>query len=618
MSKVSVYEPNVTRVRTVRVIPPSIQPLTGMPAFAVRPRRVAAYARVSTNSEEQLTSYEAQVKHYTEYIQSKEQSDNWKFVSVYTDRGITGTSTKKREGFNQMIHDALDGKIDLIITKSVSRFARNTVDTLTTIRKLKEYGVEVYFEEQNIYTMDGKGELLLTIMSSIAQEESRNISENVTWGLRKRFADGKVSMPYAQFMGYRRSEDGTPEIVEAEAKIIRTIFRRFLEGTTPAMIARELNFAGVPCPSRKSLLSENGIEAAKARKKTARWSASTIESILSNEKYKGDAILQKTYCTDYIRKTFVKNDGSEIPRYYAVNLLKCAAYRAYMARKHPAFLHLKHAKGEKMLKQRSSLLVHEISGVIFSSTDTLIISIFCGLSEASVYAVYSMVFNALRTIIGQAFNGTCYLLGNSYSQNSESYPTTHDKYNIIYTGGVFACFTVAYWMVLPFITLYTKGITDANYLDSKLPMLFCLIELLSACRVVDNQLIKNAYHARQTLNRSMIEAVINLVVSIVAVQYLGMYGVLLGTIAALLYRSNDVILYANHRILRRSSLKEYALYGANALVFAGGVILFSKITLPISNYLQWFGYAVVIGIAVFAVYALIDAAIFRHLTHSSH
>lgn len=302
----------------------------------------------------------------------------------------------------------------------------------------------------------------------------------------------------------------------------------------------------------------------------------------------------------------------------AVNLLKCAAYRAYMARKHPAFLHLKHAKGEKMLKQRSSLLVHEISGVIFSGTDTLIISIFCGLSEASVYAVYSMVFNALRTIIGQAFNGTCYLLGNSYSQNSESYPTTHDKYNIIYTGGVFACFTVAYWMVLPFITLYTKGITDANYLDSKLPMLFCLIELLSACRVVDNQLIKNAYHARQTLNRSMIEAVINLVVSIVAVQYLGMYGVLLGTIAALLYRSNDVILYANHRILRRSSLKEYALYGANALVFAGGVILCSKITLPISNYLQWFGYAVVIGIAVFAVYALIDAAIFRHLTHSSH
>ena len=259
------------------------------------------------------------MKHYTEYIQTKEHTDHWQFVDVYTDRGITGVSTAKREGFNRMIQDALAGKIDLIITKSVSRFARNTVDTLTTIRKLKEHGVEVYFEEQNIYTMDGKGEVLLTIMSSIAQEESRNISENVTWGMRKRFADGKVSMPYKQFMGYKRGKKGIPEVVEAEAQIIRTIFRRFLEGSTPAIIARELNAAEIPCPSRKSLLGEDEIEAAKARKKTARWSPSTIESILTNEKYKGDAILQKTYCTDYIKKTFVVNDGSEIPKYYAQN-----------------------------------------------------------------------------------------------------------------------------------------------------------------------------------------------------------------------------------------------------------------------------------------------------------
>ena len=319
MSEARAFEPTGGRVRTVTVIPPRIRALPGMPALAIQKKRVAAYARVSTNSEEQLTSYEAQVKHYTEYIQSKEYTDHWQFVSVYTDKGITGTSTAKRDGFNRMIQDALVGKIDLIITKSVSRFARNTVDTLTTIRKLKEHGVEVYFEEQNIYTMDGKGEVLLTIMSSIAQEESRNISENVTWGMRKRFADGKVSMPYKQFMGYRRSKNGNPEIVEAEAQIIRTIFRRFLEGSTPAIIARELNVAGIPCPSRKSLLGENEIEAAKARKKTARWSPSTIESILTNEKYKGDAILQKTYCTDYIKKTFVVNDGSEIPKYYAQN-----------------------------------------------------------------------------------------------------------------------------------------------------------------------------------------------------------------------------------------------------------------------------------------------------------
>ena len=161
--------------------------------------------------------------------------------------------------------------------------------------------------------------MLLTIMSSIAQEESRNISENVTWGMRKRFAEGKVTMPYGQFMGYRRGADGTPEIVEAEARIVRTIFRRFLEGATPAIIARELNAAEIPCPSRKGMLTDNEIEVEKARKKTARWSPSTVESILTNEKYKGDAILQKTYCTDYIRKTFVVNDGSEIPKYYAQN-----------------------------------------------------------------------------------------------------------------------------------------------------------------------------------------------------------------------------------------------------------------------------------------------------------
>ena len=137
--------------------------------------------------------------------------------------------------------------------------------------------------------------------------------------MRKRFADGKVTMPYGQFMGYRRGKNGTPEVVEAEADVVRTIFRRFLEGATPAMISRELNLAGVPCPSRKSLLSENEAEIAKARKKTSRWGTSTVENILANEKYKGDAILQKTYCTDYLLKTFVVNDGSVVPKYYAQN-----------------------------------------------------------------------------------------------------------------------------------------------------------------------------------------------------------------------------------------------------------------------------------------------------------
>mgnify|MGYP004704452769 CR=1 FL=1 len=198
--------------RQVQVIQPTIR--TGFINAALAPvvkQRVAAYARVSTEHEEQQSSYEAQVDYYTRKI--AERSD-WTFVEVYTDKGISGTNTKKREGFNRMIKDALDGNIDLILTKSVSRFARNTVDTLITIRKLKDRGVAVYFEEQNINTLDGKGELLITIMSSIAQEESRSISDNVTWGQRKRFADGKVSVGYKQFLGFEKGEDGLPKVVE--------------------------------------------------------------------------------------------------------------------------------------------------------------------------------------------------------------------------------------------------------------------------------------------------------------------------------------------------------------------------------------------------------------------
>ena len=183
--------------KSVTTIPATLSRFTAAPINSTKKRRVAAYARVSTDNEEQLTSYEAQVDYYTNYIKGR---DDWEFVSVYTDEGITGTSTKHREGFNRMIADALDGKIDLIVTKSVSRFARNTVDSLTTIRQLKENGIEVYFEKENIWTFDGKGEVLLTIMSSLAQEESRSISENCTWGQRKRFADGKVTVIYYVFL----------------------------------------------------------------------------------------------------------------------------------------------------------------------------------------------------------------------------------------------------------------------------------------------------------------------------------------------------------------------------------------------------------------------------------
>lgn len=260
--------------------------------------RVAAYARVSTNNEEQLTSYEAQVDYYTHYIRSK---DEWEFVGVYTDEGISATNTKKRDGFKRMVADALAGKIDLIITKSISRFARNTVDTLTTVRKLKEKGIEVYFEKENIRTLDGKGELLITIMSSLAQEESRSISENVTWGQRKRFADGKVALPYKRFLGYRKGENGLPEIVESEAVVVRLIYRLFLYGKSPSAIARYLTDEGIPTPAGKK-----------------KWGSKVVESILTNEKYKGDALLQKRFTVDFLTKKQKVNEG-EVPQYYVAN-----------------------------------------------------------------------------------------------------------------------------------------------------------------------------------------------------------------------------------------------------------------------------------------------------------
>ena len=178
------------------------------------------------------------MEYYTDYIC---RNPDWDFVKVYTDEGITGTSTAHRDGFNEMVKDALAGKIDLIVTKSVSRFARNTVDSLVTIRDLKAHGVEVFFEKENIYTFDGKGELLLTIMSSIAQEESRSISENVTWGHRKRFADGKILMSYKTFLGYDRGEDGSPVINPAQAEVVRSIYCMFMEGKTPFAIGKALD-----------------------------------------------------------------------------------------------------------------------------------------------------------------------------------------------------------------------------------------------------------------------------------------------------------------------------------------------------------------------------------------
>ncbi|MCK9479263.1 MAG: recombinase family protein [Firmicutes bacterium] len=280
----------MAKKRKVIAIQPTSPELENGANGEISKKKVAAYTRVSTNEEQQQQSHSAQMDYYLRYITS---NPNWEFVKVYTDKGISATNRKNRTGFNSMIADAVKGKIDLIITKSISRFARNTVDTLTIIRKLKEHDVEVFFEKENLYTLDSKGEIMITILSSLAQEESRNISENVAWGIRKRFADGKFSLPYKNFLGYQKGEDGYPEIVEEEAQIIRYIYKLAVDGKSAGAIAKILTVNNIPSPSGKPS-----------------WESSVVRSILTNEKYAGNAILQKTFTSDFLTKKKKINNGA--------------------------------------------------------------------------------------------------------------------------------------------------------------------------------------------------------------------------------------------------------------------------------------------------------------------
>ena len=257
--------------------------------------RVVAYCRVSTDSDEQATSYEAQVEHYTEFIQK---NADWEFAGIYADDGISGTNTKKREEFNRMIDDCKDGKIDMIITKSISRFARNTLDCLKYIRQLKDMNIPVQFEKESINTMDAKGEVLITIMASLAQQESQSLSQNVKLGLQYRYQQGKVQINHNRFLGYTKDADGNLVIDPEQAEIVKRIYREYLEGLSMDKISAGLEADGILTGAGKP-----------------KWHTSTINKILRNEKYIGDALLQKTYTTDFLNKTRVKNNGI-VPQYY--------------------------------------------------------------------------------------------------------------------------------------------------------------------------------------------------------------------------------------------------------------------------------------------------------------
>jgi DNA invertase Pin-like site-specific DNA recombinase len=306
--------------------------------------RVAAYCRVSTDSDEQATSYETQVNHYTEFIKK---NPAWKFAGIYADDGISGTNTKKRENFNRMIDDCMNGKIDLVITKSISRFARNTLDCLKYIRKLKDVNIPVFFEKENINTMDAKGEVLITIMASLAQQESQSLSQNVKLGFQYRYQQGKVQVNHNWFLGYTKDQDGNLIIDPEEAKVVRRIYREYLEGASMPDIARGLMADGILTGGHHK-----------------KWCVSTIQGILSNEKYMGDALLQKTYTVDFLSKKRVMNNGI-VPQYYVEN-------------SHPAIIPKEiYFRAQEEMYRRAHL---EINGVhhAYSSKYALTCVVICG------------------------------------------------------------------------------------------------------------------------------------------------------------------------------------------------------------------------------------------------
>ena len=263
-----------------------------------RQLRVAAYCRVSTDDEEQLTSYEAQKNYYTDKIMTNKE---WTMAGIFADEGITGTSARKRPEFLRMIRQCKQGKIDIVLTKSISRFARNTVDCLNYVRALKELGIAVIFEKENMNTLEIDSEILITMLGAFAQSESESISANVRWGIRQAMKEGKATIQYKYLYGYRKGDDSKPEIIPDQAEVVRKIYDLFLSGTPVRGIQEYLNANSVP--------NING---------ESKWARSAIDSILTNEKYCGDVLLQKTYIDDCINKKVKKNTG-QLPMYLVQN-----------------------------------------------------------------------------------------------------------------------------------------------------------------------------------------------------------------------------------------------------------------------------------------------------------
>lgn len=333
----------VLQKKEITVIPPDPKYDTQI-RIEHKTLNVAAYCRVSTRFEQQENSYETQIAYYTKKIESNK---NWNCVGIYADEGKAATGTKFRDSFNDMISDCYAGKIDLILTKSISRFARNTVDFLKIIRELKERQVRIIFEKENIDTMDNTGELLITILSSQAQEESRNLSENTRWGIVRKFEQGIVQVNHKKFMGYTKNDEEKLIIVPEEAVIVKRIFDLYLQGLGTYRIARVLEEEGI-----RTITGNVG------------WHHETIYKMLQCEKYMGDAILQKTYTIDFLTKKRVKNNGY-VKKYYVQNSHEAIISKEQFYQVHEE-MKKRSAKMECNLRKRYSS-AYPLSGLIICS-----------------------------------------------------------------------------------------------------------------------------------------------------------------------------------------------------------------------------------------------------------
>lgn len=332
--------------KSVTVIPARIRAGNNV-SKEVKPKlRVVAYCRVSTDSDEQATSYEAQVEHYTNFIKK---NDDWEFAGIFADDGISGTNTKKREEFNRMIGECMAGNIDMIITKSISRFARNTLDCLKYIRQLKEKNIPVFFEKENINTLDSKGEVLLTIMASLAQQESESLSNNVKLGWQFRYQNGEVQVNHNRFLGYTKDKNGHLIIDKKEAVIVKRIFREYLEGASLRQIGEGLMADGILTAAKKPT-----------------WRPEAIKKILQNEKYIGDALLQKTYTVDVLTKKRVKNNGI-MPQYYVENDHEAIIPRSVYTQVQEELIRRANLHSGKNMKKRVYSSKYALSSIVFCS-----------------------------------------------------------------------------------------------------------------------------------------------------------------------------------------------------------------------------------------------------------